>query len=83
MGVFEGKFPQWVYLIGYNAVSALFWSLIFTRTALTVLTDGPDGVYPAVKPLVLFTQSMAVLEALHAVLGRQPWFSLELLFHSN
>ncbi|KAJ4385811.1 hypothetical protein N0V93_010242 [Gnomoniopsis smithogilvyi] len=69
MGVFEGKFPQWAYLIGYNAISALLWSLVFTRTALTVLIDGPERVYPAVRVLVLFTQSMATLEVVHAILG--------------
>lgn len=70
MGIFEGRFPQWVYLIGYNAISALLWSLIFTRTALTVVADGPEGVYPAVRILLLFTQSMAVLDVLHASLGK-------------
>lgn len=70
MGVFEGRFPQWVYLIGYNTISALLWSLIFTRTALSVAADGPEGVYPAVRILLLFTQSMAFLEVLHATMGK-------------
>lgn len=74
MGVFEGKFPQWIYLIGYNTVSALLWSLVFTRTALTVLTDGPESVYSTVRVLVLFTQSMAFLEVFHAILGRNYVF---------
>lgn len=75
MGVFEGRFPQWVYLIGYNTISALLWLLIFTRTALTVVADGPEGVYPAVRILLLFTQSMAVLDVLHATLGKASLFS--------
>lgn len=77
MGVFEGKFPQWVYLIGYNTISALLWSLIFTRTALTVVADGPEGVYPAVRILLLFTQTMAALEVLHANLGKATLFSCQ------
>lgn len=75
MGVFEGKFPQWIYLIGYNTISALLWSLIFTRTALTVLADGPESVYPAVRVLVPFTQSLAILEVVHAILGSYRLFS--------
>lgn len=76
MGVFEGRFPQWVYLIGYNTISALLWSLIFMRTALTVAGDGPEGVYPTVRILLLFTQSMAVLEVMHATIGTIPLFPL-------
>lgn len=70
MGVFEGVFPQWAYLIGYNAVSALLWFAIFVRAALTSLTDGLDEVYPAARILVLFTQTLAVLEIVHAIIGK-------------
>lgn len=82
MGVFEGKFPQWAYLVSYNLVSALLWLFIFARTAQTVSTDGPEGVYPAVRTLVLSTQSMAVLEVLHAILGTRFLF-LTLLGETN
>lgn len=76
MGVFEGVFPQWAYLIGYNTVSALLWSTIFAWTALIALTDGGlHEVYPAVRTLVLFTQTLAVLEILHAIIGRRITFS--------
>lgn len=71
MGVFEGVFPQWAYLVGYNAVSALLWLAILARATLTCLLadDGPGAVYPAVRTLVLFTQTLAALEILHAVTG--------------
>lgn len=75
MGVLEGVFPQWAYLIGYNTVSALLWFTIFAWTTLISLTDGLDEVYPAVRTLVLFTQTLAVLEILHAIIGRQTCFS--------
>lgn len=69
MGVFEGKFPQWVYLIGYNTISALLWFHIFSKTAVTALTDGLDEVYPALRIWVLFAQSLAALDILHSIIG--------------
>lgn len=72
MSVFEGKFPQWVYLIAYNAIFALLWSFIFTQTAVTAITAGLDEVYPAVRLPVLFTQTAAFLEVLHAIIGKAP-----------
>lgn len=88
MGVFEGAFPQWAYLVGYNAVSAFLWLTIFLRAALACLSGadtgvqgGPDSVYPAVRGLVLFAQTLAALEILHALIGMStcagvPFFNL-------
>lgn len=70
MSVFEGAFPQWAYLIGYNTVSALLWLSIFGRTALTSFTHGFSDTYPAVRALVLFTQTLAALEIFHAITGK-------------
>lgn len=69
MSVFEGAFPQWAYLIGYNTISALLWLSIFLRTALTSARDGLADTYPSVRALVLFAQTLAVLEILHAITG--------------
>ncbi|KAK2614764.1 hypothetical protein N8I77_001566 [Diaporthe amygdali] len=71
MGVFEGRFPQWAYLIGYNAVSALLWTFIFGRAAAVALSNGLSEVYlhPSVKIMVLFTQSLAALDILHSIIG--------------
>lgn len=82
MGVFEGAFPQWAYLVGYNAASALLWLAVFLRAALACLSGagtgstgvlegggGPDSVYPAVGGLVRFVQTLAALEILHALIG--------------
>lgn len=69
MGVFEGKFPQWAYLIGYNTISALLWSFVFSRTAVAALNDGLDEVYPALRIWVLIAQSFAALDILHSVIG--------------
>lgn len=71
MGVFEGKFPQWAYLIGYNAVSALLWAFVFARTAAVALSNGLSEVYlfPSVRIMVLLTQSLAALDILHSIIG--------------
>lgn len=80
MGVFEGAFPQWAYLIGYNIICAVLWLSISTWTALTAAADGLDQVYPTMRILVLFTQTLAALEIVHAVIGMfsshyQPFLS--------
>lgn len=79
MSVFEGKFPQWAYLIGYNAISALLWIFIFGRTAAVALGNGLGEVYvyPSVRITTLLTQSLAALDILHSIIGTcsQAWFS--------
>lgn len=71
MGVFEGQFPQWAYLIGYNAISALLWIFVFARTATVALNNGLSEVYlyPSVRVMVLLTQSLAALDILHSITG--------------
>ncbi|KAL2279634.1 hypothetical protein FJTKL_13319 [Diaporthe vaccinii] len=71
MGVFEGKFPQWAYLIGYNAISALLWTFIFGRTAAVALTNGLSEayLYPSVRITTLLTQSLAALDILLSIIG--------------
>lgn len=76
MGVFEGKFPQWAYLIGYNAISAILWDAAFSIAALVALTDGSDKVYPALRTAVLATQTLAVLDIVHCVTGKRVNLSL-------
>lgn len=70
MGVFEGAFPAWAYLVGYNTLSALLWLSVLARTALASLSSdgGPSHAYhyPALRVLVLFTQTLAVLDVVHA-----------------
>lgn len=75
MSVFEGKFPQWAYLIGYNVISALLWAFIFSRTAAVALGNGLSEVYlhPSVRITVLLTQSLAALDVLHAIIGTRKF----------
>ena len=69
MGVLEGKFPQWAYLIGYNAISALLWAFVFSKTSATALTDGLGEVYPALRLWVWATQGLAALDIVHSIIG--------------
>ncbi|POS69456.1 hypothetical protein DHEL01_v212149 [Diaporthe helianthi] len=71
MGVFEGKFPQWAYLISYNTISALLWIFVFGRTAGLTLRSSLSQVYlfPSVRITVLLTQSLAALDVLNSILG--------------
>ena len=71
MSVFEGQFPQWAYLIGYNAISALLWTFVLGRTAAVALSSGLSEVYlfPSVRIMVLLTQSLAVLDIFHSTIG--------------
>lgn len=71
MGVFEGKFPQWAYLIGYNTISAVLWIFVLGRTAALALSSGLSQVYlfPSVRITLLLTQSLAALDILHSILG--------------
>lgn len=58
------------YLVGYNAVSALLWSVVFYRTVLVLATtQSPELVYPAVGEWTKWTQTVAGLEIVHSVLG--------------
>jgi len=57
------------YLIAYNLVSALLWSGVLVRTVLTVGTEGFEGTYPNVGEYTKWTQTLAGMEVLHALIG--------------
>ncbi|KAI3394463.1 hypothetical protein diail_2655 [Diaporthe ilicicola] len=71
MGVFEGRFPHWAYLIGYNVISALLWTFVFGRTLAVALNNGLNEVYlhSSVRVMVLLIQSLAALDILHSITG--------------
>lgn len=69
--------PKRAYLVGYNGLSALLWSVVLGRTVATLaangLETGPALVYPAVGEWTKWTQTLAALEIVHSVLGmRRP-----------
>ena len=59
------------YLVLYNAVSAVAWSVVLGRTLSAAATQGWQHVYPAVGEWTKWTQTMAALEILHSLLGAQ------------
>ena len=65
--------PKRVYLIAYNALNALLWSVVLGRTVSTIyargLDAGPAAVYPAVGEWTKWTQTLAALEIVHSLLG--------------
>lgn len=67
MSVFEGAFAPWAYLVGYNTVSALLWLCVLLRTCRVCGAYGLAETYAAVRALVLFTQTLAVLDIVHAL----------------
>ena len=66
------------YLILYNFVSALLWLVVLGRVLLLVPLVGFGRLYPAVGTFVKWTQTMALLEVVHAALGS---FFLSPSFH--
>lgn len=57
------------YLIFYNSVSALLWSVVLGRTVMLLGLHGPEYVYPNVGEFTKWTQTLAGLEVMHSLLG--------------
>ncbi|KAH7489707.1 hypothetical protein FOMA001_g2840 [Fusarium oxysporum f. sp. matthiolae] len=57
------------YLIFYNFISAVLWSVVLGRTAMLVSAYGPEYVYPNTGQYTKWTQTLAGLEVLHSLLG--------------
>ncbi|KAI1413597.1 PTPLA-domain-containing protein [Hypoxylon sp. FL1857] len=65
------------YLILYNAVSAVLWSVVLSRVVGTNLASSPQQAYPVVGEFCKWTQTLAGMEVLHSLLGvvRAPLFT--------
>lgn len=61
------------YLLAYNAISFALWGTILGRAVFLVPTllahDKLHGLFDALFPLVKYTQSLALLEVIHALVG--------------
>ena len=57
------------YLILYNAISAIAWSVVLGRTISLYTLRGPHFVYLGVGEWTKWTQTMAGMEVLHSLLG--------------
>lgn len=62
--------PKNVYLILYNAISALLWGVVLGRVLLIAPLHGYRNVYTGVGEFTKWTQTLAVLEIAHSLLGR-------------
>ena len=60
------------YLILYNAVSAIAWGFVLTRTVTTVASEGTDRVFLEVGESTKWIQTMAGMEVLHSLFGKMP-----------
>ncbi|KAJ3942154.1 uncharacterized protein N0V96_007648 [Colletotrichum fioriniae] len=65
------------YLIAYNFVSAVAWATVLGRTVALFALRGPHFVHLGVGDWTRWTQTMAAMEVLHALLGvvRAPVFT--------
>jgi very-long-chain (3R)-3-hydroxyacyl-CoA dehydratase len=66
----QSSSPKIQYLIIYNFVSAVLWSVVLGRVLLLVPLVGFGRVYPGVGQFTKWTQTLALLEVVHAAVGQ-------------
>lgn len=57
------------YLIIYNFVSALLWLVVLGRVITIVPLLGTNKAYPAAGEFTKWTQTLALMEVVHAAVG--------------
>ncbi|CAL4965248.1 unnamed protein product [Urochloa decumbens] len=65
----SGSVLQRLYLSVYNWVIFFGWAQVLYYTTLALLTSGHGAVYDAVEQPLLFAQTAAFMEILHATIG--------------
>jgi very-long-chain (3R)-3-hydroxyacyl-CoA dehydratase len=66
--------PKTQYLVLYNFVSALLWLVVLGRVVLLVPLVGFGRTYAGVGRFAKWTQTMALLEIVHAATGKHLAF---------
>jgi very-long-chain (3R)-3-hydroxyacyl-CoA dehydratase len=66
----QASSPKTRYLILYNLVCALLWAVVLGRVVLAVLLSGFGSTYAGVGQFAKWTQTIAVLEIVHAAAGK-------------
>jgi len=66
----QSSSPKTQYLILYNFVNAILWVTVLGRVLLLVPLVGFGQVYPGVGRFTKWTQTLALLEVVHAVTGK-------------
>lgn len=72
----QSSSPKTQYLILYNFVNAVLWLTVLGRVVLLVPLVGFGRVYPGVGRFCKWTQTLAVLEVVHAATGKLLWTAL-------
>lgn len=62
------------YLVVYNTINALLWVYIFSSIVLSPF-QSPQTTYATLEPWTRWTQTIAILEILHAALGKSSLIS--------
>lgn len=57
------------YLILYNAISAILWAAVLGRTIGANVLKGPPFVFLATGEFVKWTQTLMIMDVVHALLG--------------
>lgn len=60
------------YLILYNFLSAILWTVVLGRTVAVCVTRGPAFVVFSVGEWTRWTQTLAGMEVLHSLFGASP-----------
>ena len=66
------------YLLSYNGILFAGWSLILTKMAQHFISGGSvTTIYPLIKTLLMVSQTTAIMEILHSLVGivRSPVFT--------
>ncbi|KAJ5156383.1 hypothetical protein N7492_009186 [Penicillium capsulatum] len=74
----QGASPAHFYLWAYNILCAILWLRVFLSTITAVIVSpNVSAVFASLEPWTRWTQTLAVLEILHAALGftRSPVFT--------
>jgi len=64
------------YLVLYNAISTILWGTILGRVLLIAGVHGTRYVFPGVGEFAKWTQTLALLEVVHAAVGELRFISL-------
>lgn len=65
----QSSSPKTQYLILYNFVSAILWTIILGRVLILIPIVGFGGVYDGVGQFTKWTQTLALMEVVHSAVG--------------
>ena len=66
------------YLVLYNVLSALLWTVVLTQTVSLMAEHRTMAVHPAVGEWTKWTQTLALVEVVHALIGEWEHETLRL-----